>query len=94
VTYFAADHTSKKRVQKTRKEGRIVYTEQMSTTAAAAAEEEEESGACVREREACVFGNWASVAHEQGDQIGRIFTHWAIVYFLQFLGNYRSSLRF
>jgi hypothetical protein len=28
----------------------------------------------------------------QGDQIGRIFTHWAIVYFGQFFETYKSSL--
>jgi hypothetical protein len=28
---------------------------------------------------------------EQGDQIGRIFVYWVIVYFGQFVENYRSS---
>jgi hypothetical protein len=30
----------------------------------------------------------------QGDQIGRIFAQWAIVYIGQFLKNYRSSAKF
>jgi hypothetical protein len=29
--------------------------------------------------------------YEQGDQIGRIVAHWAIVHFEQFLDTYRSS---
>jgi hypothetical protein len=34
-----------------------------------------------------------NVCHEQGDQIGRIFAHWAAVTFLEFLENYRQSFR-
>jgi hypothetical protein len=30
----------------------------------------------------------------QGDQIGRIFVHWATVYFRHFLESYRSSANF
>jgi hypothetical protein len=28
---------------------------------------------------------------EQGDQIGRIFTYWSVVFFRQFIENYRSN---
>jgi hypothetical protein len=35
-----------------------------------------------------------SEAGRQGDQIGRIFAHWAIVYFGQFFENDRRSLNF
>jgi hypothetical protein len=30
-------------------------------------------------------------SHNQGAQIGRIFAHWALVFFGQFLENYKSS---
>jgi hypothetical protein len=32
------------------------------------------------------------VGFYQGDQIGRIFTYWAFIFFGQFVYNYRSSL--
>jgi hypothetical protein len=32
--------------------------------------------------------------HNQGDQIGRIFAYWSIVYFGQRLKHYRSSAKF
>jgi hypothetical protein len=31
---------------------------------------------------------------DQGDQIGRIFAYWAIVYSVKFIENYRSSPNF
>jgi hypothetical protein len=31
------------------------------------------------------------LTRDQGDQVGRIFAYWAIVYFGQFLENHRSS---
>jgi hypothetical protein len=34
------------------------------------------------------------VSHLQGDQIGRIFALWAVVFFEQFLKNSRSSQYF
>jgi hypothetical protein len=30
-------------------------------------------------------GSWTSLTSNQGDQIGRIFAHWAVVYFGHFL---------
>jgi hypothetical protein len=36
----------------------------------------------------------AYIGRRQGDQIGRIFAQWVIVYFGQFLENYRSSPNF
>jgi hypothetical protein len=35
-----------------------------------------------------------SSIYEQGDQIGRIFAQWAIVYFGQFFENHKSSPNF
>jgi hypothetical protein len=35
-----------------------------------------------------------SMLTRQGDQIGRIFAQWAIVYYGQFFENYRSSRHF
>jgi hypothetical protein len=32
-----------------------------------------------------------AAVHNQGDKIGGIFAHWAIVYFLKFDANYKSS---
>jgi hypothetical protein len=40
------------------------------------------------------FELFAFEGARQGDQIGRIFAHWAIVVFGQFLVNYRSSPHF
>jgi hypothetical protein len=34
------------------------------------------------------------VVRQQGDQIGQIFAHWAVVYFGQCFENYRSSGKF
>jgi hypothetical protein len=34
------------------------------------------------------------VGSEQGDQIGRIFAQWTIVYFGQFFDNYKSGQHF
>jgi hypothetical protein len=34
------------------------------------------------------------VGGHQGDRIGRIFTQWAITFFVQFSENYRSSSHF
>jgi hypothetical protein len=36
----------------------------------------------------------ASVRYRQGDQIGRILAHWAIVYFGQVSENYKISRHF
>jgi hypothetical protein len=41
-----------------------------------------------------VFSKLFAVTLFQGDQIGRIFVHWAMVYFGQFLENYRSTPNF
>jgi hypothetical protein len=40
------------------------------------------------------FVSHAFFSYEQGDQIGRIFAHWAIVYFGQCFENYSSSANF
>jgi hypothetical protein len=37
------------------------------------------------------LGDGPLLVYGQGDQIGRIFAYWAIVYFGQFSENYRSS---
>jgi hypothetical protein len=50
-------------------------------------------------RAACLFKNLknrysGARNSDQGDQIGRFFSNWAIVFFEQFFENYNSSLHF